>query len=121
MFVGASMMESIENNFRERSMHVTKFKMLCDFCWVFQAFLRGKLLRQNAYRPKYGIFSLPVSATVKRVTMLIRWWGLRLPTLGETRAAIKWLEQRDDPFRVPVSRYAERWGNQYYPPLRTHR
>ena len=59
------------------------FSSICDFLWVLQAFLRGKVLRQKAYRPQQGMFCLPVPVTAIRILRLVRWWGLRPMTAAE--------------------------------------
>jgi len=54
-----------------------KFKAIHDFLWVFQAFMRGKVLRQKVYCSQENFFRMPVPANVKRTTMLMKWWGYR--------------------------------------------
>lgn len=56
-----------------------------DRLWVLQAFLRGKVLREEFYRPMFdGLLFVDVAfATVKRMTALIDWWGFRLATPKE--------------------------------------
>jgi len=59
-----------------------------DFFWVLFAFVRGKLLRQKAYRPKpWGgnssiIFGMQ-GANFCRLSLLMKWWGLRPMTQQE--------------------------------------
>ena len=59
------------------------FKAVRSFLWVLQAFLRGKVLRQKAYRPQGNIFRLPVSTSARRIKMLVKWWGFRPATTKE--------------------------------------
>ena len=81
---------------------MTKFNAIRDFLWVLQAFLRGKVLRQKAYRPVYQIGgnyfsfdhftrSVPITSgtTIRRMTMLMRWWGFRPMTPEEQRAVTR--------------------------------
>lgn len=62
---------------------MTRLNTVYDFLWVIQAFLRGKVLRQEDYRPQGNLFQLPVSVIAKRFTMLMRWWGYRPATLAD--------------------------------------
>ncbi len=57
-----------------------------DFFWVLQAFFRGKVLKQKAYCPQHGISfrGIPIAA-VKRMVMLMRWWGLWPKTLEDVK------------------------------------
>ena len=66
-----------------------KFNAIRDFLWVFQAFLRGKLLRQKAYRPQGNFFRLPVPVTAKRITMLMKWWDYRPATMADLYKATR--------------------------------
>lgn len=65
------------------------FSNIRDFLWVLQAYLRGKLLRQKAYRLQGNMFRLPVPVTTKRILMLIKWWGHRPLTIKEAEALLK--------------------------------
>jgi hypothetical protein len=56
---------------------------LRDYLWVIQAFLRGKILRQKAYRPKDNSFCLSVPVTGKRISILMKWWKFRPMTIKE--------------------------------------
>lgn len=62
---------------------------ISDLLWVLQAFLRGKLLRQKAYRPQGNFFRLPVPVTTNRITMLMKWWGYRPATLADLYEATR--------------------------------
>ena len=74
---------------------MTKFNTIRDFLWVCQAFLRGKLLRQKAYRPQGNFFRLPVPVTNKHITMLMKWWGYRPMTLNEAKALMEQISKYD--------------------------
>jgi len=61
-------------------------KKILDYLWVFQAFLRGRVLCQESYRPilylngKYSFDGLVSprflrGVTINRVSLLARWWG----------------------------------------------
>lgn len=65
-----------------------------DFLWVLRAFLRGKLLRQKAYRPYrrarrvadfFHLVAIP-GTTATRNAALMKWWGYRPATLAELYA-----------------------------------
>ena len=62
-------------------------QMILDYLWVIVAYIRGKVLRQNAYRPqgdgKLAFFQAARGANFKRISILVNWWGLRLATLDE--------------------------------------
>lgn len=64
------------------------FGYIADLLWVILAYLRGKVLRQKAYRlvTQNGLMRPPMATTVRRMIMLMRWWGLRPATLEELRA-----------------------------------
>lgn len=71
-----------------------------DRLWVLKAYLRGKVLRQKAYRPQGNMFRLSVSVTAKRIMMLMSWWGFRPMTAEEVLKLM--LEQQPAPTsRVP--------------------
>jgi len=91
---------------------MTKLEAICDFLWVLQAFLRGKVLRQKAYRPNTNGFRLPVSCTVERMLMLTRWWGYRPMTLEEVQMLMRVLENRSPSARfVPyISFNGSEWA-----------
>lgn len=74
------------------------WKNFCDLLWVLQAFLRGKVLRQKAYRLQAGCTNLPVAVSVRRITKLMRWWGLRLATLEEIVALQRQQEKTFVPY-----------------------
>lgn len=79
------------------------FNKIGDFLWVLQAFLRGKLFCQKAYRPQ-GNFFPPVPVTIKRVSMLMKWWGHRLMSIDEVVRLMEqeqMAKQDDDSGRVP--------------------
>ncbi len=65
-----------------------KAKMI-DYLWVLQAFLRGKVLRQKAYRPQGNIFRAMPGGSIGRMLILIRWWGYRPMTLEEALESMK--------------------------------
>ncbi|MBI1957332.1 MAG: hypothetical protein HYS44_02655 [Candidatus Niyogibacteria bacterium] len=77
-----------------------KLNAIRDFLWVLQAFLRGKVLRQKAYWPLDNVLRPPVPTTVRRISMLMRWWGYRLPTLDEAKALVERKEKHG--YRVDV-------------------
>ncbi len=65
-------------------------KYWMDFLWVVQAFFRGKVLRQKAYRPLWrlvfgiNIFHFPYdSIPYDRVKKLVAWWGFRFIKVQE--------------------------------------
>ena len=70
-----------------------------DWLWLLHALFRGKILRQKAYRPKGVFFHAGRGATVRRMTMLLRWYGLRLPTKEEYEAMV----------HVPYLDWAGKW------------
>ena len=82
---------------------MTKFNSIRDFLWTLQAYLRGKILRQKAYRPQtqgnFSVFRATTGTTARRATMLIKWWGRR-PMSVEDMALSS--EQCDDPDHVRV-------------------
>jgi len=111
-----------------------KFNSFCDFLWVSRAFLRGKLLHQKAYRPQGNflrLFRLPVPVTKKRIVMLMRWWGCRLPTLDEANALVEWaVKQNDNSSRTPFLNWTGNgwekngggdWGDTRHCIFATHR
>jgi len=82
------------------------FNAICDFLWVLSAFLRGKLLRQKAYRPQGIFFRLPVPVTAKRIIMLLKWWGMRPMGIHEAHALWEQMsKQKDDSGCVPVLKW----------------
>lgn len=72
---------------------------IIDYLWVLQAFLRGKILRQKAYRPQGNIFHTIPGGSIERMLILIRWWGYRPMTAEEWVQSMKEGEYRGD--RVP--------------------
>ena len=78
-----------------------KFKLLCDFLWVFQAFLRGKVLRQKAYKPICNTFCPPVNTTAKRILMLIKWWRRRPMKIADLYSCFQeQLDGKGDSFKM---------------------
>ncbi|MCK9588151.1 MAG: hypothetical protein M0Q93_02175 [Terrimicrobiaceae bacterium] len=61
--------------------------LVLDYLWVIVAYFRGKVLRQKAYRPqgdgKVQFFHASRGATVRRILILMKWWGCRLLTVEE--------------------------------------
>ena len=57
---------------------IDRFKSSRDFLWVLQAFLRGKVLRQKAYRPhgngKGFFLRVPEGTSQERSTALLKKW-----------------------------------------------
>jgi hypothetical protein len=102
-----------------------------DRCWAAQAFFRGKVLRQQAYRPKGNLFRAPPGGvSVMRMRILIKWWGLRPMTVEEMltlkEQATKILQKAEagyEPTPVHGTRYdhiipyphwdGEKWGLTY--------
>lgn len=58
---------------------------LSDCLWVAVMLVRGKVLRQKAYRLEAGVISVIRGTTARRMTMLMGWWGLRPATLDELK------------------------------------
>lgn len=56
-----------------------------DYCWVLQAFFRGKVLCQRSYRPLGNFFQRMPGGKNRRMEILIRWWGCRKPTWKELK------------------------------------
>jgi hypothetical protein len=90
---------------------LTKLKALrafvADYLWVAQAYLRGKVLKQETYRPKrvvsvlidepaISFFQLPATVSIRRMLMLMDWWDMRPLKLAELLAFRKprtnWLD-----------------------------
>ena len=63
-----------------------------DYLWVAIAYLRGKVLRQQAYRPQsqgnYMVFRTALGATYKRQALLVKLWGGRLMTVESVLAMV---------------------------------
>lgn len=85
------------------------FNTIRDFLWVLQAFLRGKLLRQKAYRPQGNFFRPPVPVTIKRITRLMKWWGHRPMTLDEVKTLMEQAAKWDNPEVL----YGGDWSEHY--------
>ena len=65
-----------------------------DFFWVLAAFLRGKLLQQKAYCPQSTsgnmcLMSGMKGMSIRRMSLLMKWWGLRAMTLKEATALVE--------------------------------
>ncbi|MFA5124276.1 MAG: hypothetical protein WC473_00400 [Patescibacteria group bacterium] len=64
---------------------------ILDYLWVIVAYLRGKVLRQKAYRPQgageLAFFQAARGANFRRISILSKWWGYRLATLDELLSA----------------------------------
>lgn len=57
--------------------------LIFDCLWALQAFFRGKVLRQKAYRPEGNLFKVPAPTSVRRMRMFIRLWGYQPATVAQ--------------------------------------
>jgi len=93
------------------SFFVHVIQNISDWLWVLQAYLRGKMLRQKAYRPNGNKFRFPVSVTTARIMMLIKLWGFRPMTVAElTRLMAESAPKKSN--RVPFiewDRHDQKW------------
>jgi hypothetical protein len=87
-----------------------------DFLWCLVAYCRGRVLRQKAYRPVIsGLVRFPLAMNVRRMTMLMRWWGMRPATTDEFAAFIG---RQINELRVPEltwdgSDWGQRWSHDW--------
>ena len=88
----------------------TKFSFR-DFLWVLMAYLRGKMLRQKAYRPQGNAFPSMPGANINRMLTIIDWWGYRPMTTKEMlplmRAEDRAMAQMVDRGCVPDVKWAD--------------
>lgn len=90
---------------------ITMKKLLgdvADSLWVLQAYLRGKVLRQKAYRfcadeSGFALVHPPVTMSVKRMMMLVQWWGFHPMT---PREVLKALTEIELPEPVPYANWS---------------
>lgn len=63
---------------------------ILDYLWVIVAYIRGKVLRQKAYRPqgagKVSFLHASRGATGRRMLMLLKLWGCRPASVEELLA-----------------------------------
>ena len=71
-----------------------------DFLWVLMTFLRGKVLRQKAYRPQGNSFPSMPGATVNRMLIFIDWWGYRPMTAKEAVRMMRMEKSFDSRHRI---------------------
>ena len=97
------------NSSKESTM-LTKLKafrmFVADYLWAAQAYLRGKVLRQEMYRPRsvpssifgdstVSSFRLPVGTGIMRIGLFMEFCGLRSLMLGETTELLSRSPYRD--------------------------
>ena len=92
---------------------LTKLKKLfCNYLWVLNAYLRGKVLRQRAYRPRGNLFHATPGATCRRQMLLIKWWGFQPATLEEAMELMSQEEKSHSSDYVPFLSWTnDRWTN----------
>jgi len=88
---------------------MTNRSTIGNFLWVLQAYARGKVLRQTAYRPKGNLFRAMPGATAERMLRLMRWWGFN-PATPEDLVALMQQQVRQQEVvgrdgRVPMVEY----------------
>jgi hypothetical protein len=76
-----------------------------DYCWAFTAYFRGKVLRQQAYRPQnngvFMAFRTPRGVTAKRQMLLMRLWGYRPMTMAEIPPMVVQTDRGPTPLPTP--------------------
>lgn len=79
----------LDNPQRIKIKWLERFDDWCDdWLWAILAFLRGRLLMQDMYRPDSALFCIAANVRYRAVKFLLKFWGLSLVARSEYNASL---------------------------------